>query len=103
MKRPLKLIANKYVITAAVFLLLMLFFDQNDWFTQREREKERNELQEKIDHIRSESERMEQELNALNNSPGKLEQYAREKYHEKKDGEDVYLIITDSAKTTKPK
>lgn len=103
MKRPLKFIANKYVITAAVFLLLMLFFDQNDWFTQREREKERNELQEKIDHITSESERMERELNELNNSPGKLEQYAREKYHEKKDGEDVYLIIRDSVKTEKVK
>jgi cell division protein DivIC len=102
-RRPLKLITNKYVITAIIFLLLMLFFDQNDWFTQREREKELNELQSKIDHMNQESDRMDKELNQLNNSPGKLEQYAREKYHEKKDGEDVYLIITDSVKTGKTK
>lgn len=102
-RRPLKLITNKYVITAVVFLLLMLFFDQNDWFTQRAREKELNQLQEKIDHITQESDRMDKELTELNNSQGKLEQYAREKYHEKKDGEDVYLIITDSAKAVQPK
>lgn len=98
MKRTLKILTNKFTITAIVFLLLMIFFDQNDWFTQNERENELNQTQEKIDHLNSEVLRMEKELNDLNTNNAKLEQYAREKYHEKKDGEDVYLIVTDTVK-----
>lgn len=76
----------------------MLFFDQNDWFTQHERESELRHTQEKIDHLNGEVVRMEKELNDLNGSNARLEQYAREKYHEKRDGEDVYLIVPDSGK-----
>ncbi len=79
----------------------MLFFDQNDWFTQHERETELKQTQEKIDHLNSEVARMEKELNDLNSNNNKLEQYAREKYHEKRDGEDVYLIIADTVKPKK--
>ncbi|WP_118972850.1 FtsB family cell division protein [Taibaiella koreensis] len=98
LKRALKILANKYTITAVLFLLLMLFFDQNDWFTQHERETELRQTQEKIDHLNGEVVRMEKELNDLNGSNARLEQYAREKYHEKRDGEDVYLIVPDSGK-----
>ena len=79
----------------------MIFFDQNDWFTQNERERELEETQGKIDHLNTEVLRMEKELKELNTDNNKLEQYAREKYHEKKAGEDVYLIITDTIKTKK--
>lgn len=89
------------MITAVLFLLLMLFFDQNDWFTQHNRETELKQTQEKIDHLNGEVIRMENELNDLNGSNAKLEQYAREKYHEKKDGEDVYIIVPDSVKQEK--
>ena len=102
-KRTLKLLTNKYIITAVLFLLLMLFFDQNDWFTQNAKETELSQTQEKIDHLNGEVARMEKELKELNGSNGKLEQYAREKYHEKRDGEDVYLIIADSVKPQQKK
>jgi cell division protein DivIC len=92
---------NKYIITAVLFLLLMLFFDQNDWFTQHDREKELEKSQEKINHLNSEISRMDKELNELNASNSKLEQYARERYHEKLDGEDVYIIVPDSVKVKK--
>lgn len=98
----LKFILNKYIITAALFLLLMLFFDQNDWFTQQKREKDLSETQAKIDHLQQEILRMNEELNQLQQNPDKLEQIAREKYHEKRDGEDVYIIITDTVKANKP-
>jgi cell division protein FtsB len=100
-KRTLKILTNKYIITAVLFLLLMLFFDQNDWFTQHERETELEQTQEKIDHLNGEVLRMEKELSDLNGSNARLEQYAREKYHEKRDGEDVYLIVPDSVKPEK--
>jgi len=81
----------------------MIFFDQNDWFTQHAREQELEETQEKIDHLNGEVNRMDKELNDLNASNAKLEQYAREKYHEKRDGEDVYIIIPDTVRQQKAK
>lgn len=79
----------------------MLFFDQNDWFTQRERRKQLEDTQQNIDFLSGESERMEKEIDELNANPRYLEQYAREKYHEKRDDEDVYLIIRDSVELEK--
>lgn len=76
----------------------MLFFDQNDWFTQHARVKDLEQTQEKIDHLNGEIERMDKELNGINSSNPKLEQYAREQYHEKRDGEDLYLIVKDTVK-----
>lgn len=89
------------MITAVLFLLLMIFFDQNDWFTQHARVKELEETQGKIDHLNTEIDRMDKELNDINTNNAKTERYAREKYHEKRDGEDLYLIVNDSVKTTK--
>lgn len=101
MSKTLKIITNKYFITFIAFLLLMLFFDQNDWFTQRERRKQLEDTQQNIDFLSGESERMEKEIDELNANPRYLEQYAREKYHEKRDDEDVYLIIRDSVELEK--
>lgn len=96
MPKVLKIITNKYLITFVAFLLLMLFFDQNDWFTQHTRRKQLDATQQNIDFLRQESERMEHEIDQLHANPRHLEKYAREKYHEKRDNEDVYLIIRDS-------
>lgn len=96
MSGPLKFIVNKYFLTGVAFLLLMLFFDQNDWFTQRERQQQLEETQRTIDYLNAESDRMESTLKSLNTDPAFLEQYAREKYHLKRPKEDVYLITPDT-------
>lgn len=95
MKRFLSIITNKFLIVSVAFLLLMLFFDQHDWFTQRESSRELDKMNENIEYLQTEVKRMQTELSELD-KPEKLEQYAREKYHEKKDGEDVYLIMHDT-------
>jgi len=94
-KQVIRIVTNKFFIVSVAFLLLMLFFDQNDWFTQHERSNELKQTEENIRFLESEVKRMNQELDDLN-KPEKLEQYAREKYHEKRDDEDVYLILRDS-------
>ena len=76
----------------------MLFFDQNDWFTQRARQKNLNQLNENIEYLTQGADEMEVELKELNTNPFKLETYAREKYNEKRDNEDVYIILRDSIK-----
>jgi hypothetical protein len=98
MKKALRIITNKYFLTTVAFLLLFFFFDQNDWFTQSARKKELETTRNNIEFLNGEIARMEGELKALNTDTQKLEQYAREKYHEKRANEDVYLISIDTIK-----
>lgn len=96
MRKTIKILANKYVLTAIAFSLLMLFFDQNDWFVQHDRKNKLEEIQQNIDFLTQESNKMQKQLQALNTDSMYLEQYAREHYHEKRDNEDVFLIIRDT-------
>lgn len=99
LQKKIKILANKYVLTAIVFLLIMLFFDQNDWFVQRQRQRQLEDVQQNIEFLTKESDKMQLQLNALNTDSAYLEKYAREHYHEKKDNEDVFLILHDTSAT----
>lgn len=74
----------------------MLFFDQNDLFTQRQRQKNLNKISDNIGFLNGEVEKMEVQLKELNSNPLTLERYAREKYFQKRDNEDIYIIKEDS-------
>ncbi len=99
MKKLVRIVANKYFIVSAVFVLWVAFFDQNDWMTLRERKKDLNTVKGNIAYLKSEIKKMSEEKKALVadasgnlNDPVKLEQYAREQYRMKQDNEDVYVI-----------
>ena len=92
MKRTLKLLTNKYIIATLVFFSFILFFSPYNIFTLREEQKTLDDLNEKIEYLNAESDRMNQEIKLLEHDPVALEKYARELYHQKKDNEDVYII-----------
>jgi len=94
MKKVFKIITNKYFITGAVFLAWCLFFDQNDWFTLHEKQKDLNDIKSKLTFMNAEIGRMEAERKTLTDSTDRrrLEIYARENYRMRKDSEDVYVI-----------
>jgi len=92
MKKVVKVLANKYFLTAIAFIVWTVFFDQNDWMTLQQRQKELNNLKGNITYLNTEIDRMNKERNYLMTDPHKLEQYAREHYRMKHDGEDVYVI-----------
>jgi cell division protein FtsB len=92
MKKALKIITNKYFIVSFFFVLWTLFFDQNDWMTLKQRQKELDGIKDNIAYLHTEINRMSTEKNDLQTNPRKLEQYARENYRMKHDGEDVYVI-----------
>ena len=83
---------NKYLISGLSFIAIFLFFDKNDYFTQRSRVKELNNLLESKAYYQQEIAAEQHELEQLKNNPGTLEKYAREKYLMKKDNEDLYII-----------
>lgn len=93
------LLKNKYLLSVSVFVILMLFFDRNDVFTQMERKRQLKELQASKQFYVEEIEKTRKELAELQNNPAALEKYARENYYMKRDNEDVYIV--ESADTKK--
>ena len=98
-KKVVKVITNKYFITSVIFLSWVAYFDQNDWMTLQQRQKELNGIKDNITYLSTEITRMNAEKIALTvdadgklNDPQKLEQYAREHYRMKQAGEDIYVI-----------
>lgn len=91
-RKIIKQLGNKYILAILVFAGWLLFFDQNDYFTGREKQKELSDLRANISFMNREIKSMQKEYEALLTDPKFLEQYAREKYRMKKDNEDVYLF-----------
>ena len=92
MKKFALIITNKYLLTTGFFVVWMLFFDQRDYFQQRDRGDELKKLELKKQYYLQEIAKTQKELADLQNNPATLEKFAREHYLMKKDGEDIYLI-----------
>jgi cell division protein FtsB len=92
MKKALKFITNKYVVSIFAFVVWMCFFDQRDIFNTIDQKKTLNDLLAKKHYYVQEIATAQQELTDLQNNSIALEKFAREKYLMKKDGEDLYII-----------
>ncbi|HKH60467.1 MAG TPA: septum formation initiator family protein [Flavitalea sp.] len=92
--RNISLVArNKYLLSLAVFAVWMIFFDSQDIITTHFKlRKELNQLQESRSYYLGQIEETKKELKQLKSDPETLEKYAREKYHMKKDNEDLFII-----------
>lgn len=83
---------NKYLLTAAGFLVWIVFFDDRDLLSTMHHHRELHQLEKSRDHYIKEISTISQELNQLKHDPAILEKYAREKYRMKKDNEDLFII-----------
>lgn len=91
------ILSNKYVLILIVFIVWMLFFDENSYLTHRDLNKEINKLEKSINYYSKEIARDKRIINQLRDS-NKLEKYGRETYFFKRDSEDVYIIEFDTVK-----
>lgn len=91
-KKLRPIITNKYLLAGAFFIVWMLFFDQRDYFQQKEKTAELRKLEAKKQYYQQEIEKTRQELQDIQSNPAALEKFARERYLMKKDGEDIYII-----------
>ena len=87
---------NKYLLTAAFFVMWMFFFDHNDILSNIERRQKLNELQQSEQHLKQLIAESHQELDLLKNNAQSIEKYAREKYMMKKDNEDLFIVKSNS-------
>ena len=90
-------ISNRYVIIFLLFLVWMLFFDENSYINHRELDKEINKLEKSNEYYQSEMEHDKKIIKNLE-APDSLEKFAREEYKMKRKDEDIYIIEFDSIK-----
>ena len=100
-KKIFPILINRYFLVSVGFVVWMLFFDQRDYFQQRERAGELNKVEAAKKYYNDEIEDTKKQLNNLQNNPTAIEKYARERYLLKREGEEVYLF-EDTAKHAAP-
>jgi cell division protein DivIC len=83
---------NKYLLTALVFGVWLIFFDDRDIVTTHNHRNELQQLQESRDYYLQQIQLTQKELDQLKNDPVLLEKYAREHYRMKKDNEDLFIV-----------
>ena len=91
-KKIIPFIANRYFIASLAFVIWMLFFDQRDFFLQRDRAAELEKLEQAKAYYEKEISTTQDQLNNLQSNPGAVEKYARERYLLRREGEEVYLF-----------
>jgi cell division protein FtsB len=92
LKQLFKKLRNPFVITGLFFGLWMLFFDTNSYVNQSQLSKTIDQLEKDRQHYKEEIKKDSIALDELSNSKG-LEKFAREKYHMKKENEEIFLIV----------
>lgn len=85
---------NKYSITFLIFLVWVLFIDQNNLITQYQYRQQLNELETEKSYFAKEILRTKTELEELSTNPKSLEKFAREKYFMRKENEQVFVFST---------
>jgi|SRR5690554_1966924 len=85
----------KLVLPLMVFLVLITFFGQNNLLAQWKRKKQIEENAANINFLEAGIDTMEFQLQELRHNPDALEKVVREKYHQKREDEDTYLIIVE--------
>jgi len=91
--RNIKWFRNKYVVAIFLFLIWIVFFDENN-LIQRQRNKKRlKALKEQRTFYREKIEADNRKIEELKSGAGNLEKYAREQFYMSRPGEDLYLIV----------
>jgi cell division protein FtsB len=90
-----KFITNKYVIFGAIFIVWMFFFDENSYLNHQEFNNEIDKLNSEKEYYKSEIAQDSTLIQQLGDKE-QIEKFAREKYHMKKENEEIYLIEYDT-------
>ena len=89
---------NKYLLTLSVFAVWMLFFDKNDVFTQLQRSNELAEIEDNKDYFSQKIEESKKFSRDIQSNAAAIEKFARERYHMKRENEDLFIIVPPGEK-----
>ncbi len=88
-KKLPKPMRNKYFLSIAIFAAVMIFFDKHDLLTQWKLRGSVKRLEHDKGYYEQRIEQAKLDQDNINNNK---EQFAREKYHMHKSGEDVFIV-----------
>lgn len=83
---------SKYLLTLTVFVVWMIFFDKNDFFTQLQRRKDLAEIEDSKAYFSQKIDESKKFSSDIQTNAAAIEKFAREKYHMKRDNEELFLI-----------
>ena len=90
-----RVLSNKYFIILLLFLIWMVFFDENSFLNHWELDREIDNLEKSNEYYQDQIEQDKKVIDNLND-PDSLEKYAREEYKMKKENEEIFLIEYDT-------
>lgn len=96
-KKILPFLVNRYFLVSLGFVIWMLFFDQRDFFLQRERKDALEKLEAAKKYYQEEISDTKKQLENIQSNPAAVEKYARERYLLRREGEEVYLFEDSNA------
>lgn len=97
-KKPVvKFLSNRYILITLLFLIWMIFFDENSFLNHGELNQEVDKLEKSKEYYEKEIEQDQKIIKNLKH-PDSLERFAREEYRMKKKNEDIYIIEFDTLK-----
>ncbi|MCF8233007.1 MAG: septum formation initiator family protein [Bacteroidales bacterium] len=95
LKSILPALKNKYVLTFLIFLIWLIFFDQNNLVDRVRQMNRHEELQEEKKFYQQKIKKDSVKLHQLKTNEENLEEFAREEYYMKKENEDIYIIVEE--------
>lgn len=90
-KKWFQVASNLYVLVLTIFMVWMLFFDQNSLLIHMELQREIQKLEQQQEFLREQIARDREVIETLSD-PKQLEKFAREQYYLKKPDEEIYII-----------
>ena len=94
-----RFLSNRYFIILLLFVIWMIFFDENSLLNHWELGKEIDNLEKSNEYYQDQIKQDKKVIDNLND-PDSLEKYAREEYKMKKENEDIFLIEYDTIEET---
>ncbi|MBU0765137.1 MAG: septum formation initiator family protein [Bacteroidetes bacterium] len=89
------ILKNKYILVTVVFLIIILFFSQNNLLDRFDNLKELNQLKKDREYFLEAIDDAEKKMNELMTNKDDLEKFAREQYLMKKPDEDIFIIVKE--------
>lgn len=90
-----KLFRNKWFVATALFLVWIIFIDENSIVSHYQNKQRLRELKQQEKYYRNRIEIDRQKLEDLKAGEKKLEKFAREQYYMARPDEEVFIIIDD--------
>jgi len=88
-----KFIRNKWMVATALFLVWIIFFDENSIVSHQKNKRRLYELKQQEDYYRERIVIDRQKLEDIKAGEEKLEKFAREQYYMSKADEEVFIVV----------